>query len=281
MKIIHCSDLHLESAYNAAGKENFRQLKDEALEIFSYLVNFAKKEEVEAVLICGDLFDRTDVRKSAIKFIFQQMESAPETTFYYIRGNHDDKINLDLPEKPENFLIIGESFMRFDLDGRVSIGGVSLSKQNVGTFYNDIDFDSNRFNIFMLHADTLYGSHDPSQFSNVEMKFLKGRNINYLALGHIHKKSEGALDERGTYCNSGNCGNYGFGEEPDRGFVVLDIGESSIQVKRHIIPLKRKFVTLSVDISKFQNEKILETAIERVLESQKKDDFVRVKLIGF
>lgn len=281
MKILHCSDLHLEGVYNAAGKENIRQLKDEALEIFSYIVEYVKKENVEVVLICGDLFDRIDVRKSAIKFIFQQMESETNTVFYYIKGNHDDKLNLDLPEKPENFQIIGENFMRFDLDNIVSIGGVSLSKQNVSTFYNDIDFDPNRFNIFMLHADTLYGSHDPSQFSNVEMRFLKGRNINYLALGHIHKKSEGALDERGTYCNSGNCGNYGFGEEPDRGFVVLDIGENSIQVKRHVIPLKRNFVTLAVDISKFQNEKVLEAAIERILSNQSKEDFVRIKFSGY
>ena len=34
------------------------------------------------------------------------------------------------------------------------------------------------------------------------------------------------------------------------------------------IPLKRKFVLLSVDISNFQNEKNLEAAIERILEKQ-------------
>lgn len=281
MKILHCSDLHLESAYNVVAKEYYRQLKDEALESFAFLCKYAKENGVEAVLICGDLFDGTSVRKSAIKFIFQQVQSVEDITFYYICGNHDAKLNLDLPEKPENFLIIGESFMRFDVDENVSIGGVSLSKQNIENFYDDIEFEDNRFNIFMLHADTALGNHDPSQFSNVDIEKLKGRKINYLALGHIHKRSEGKLDDRGIYCNSGNFGNYGFGEETERGFVVIDINGTNINVARHVVPQKRNFIVLSVDISKFDTEKNFDEAIARVLMSQKRDDFVRVKLTGY
>ena len=89
------------------------------------------------------------------------------------------------------------------------------------------------------------------------------------------------LDERGTYCNSGNCGNYGFAEEADRGFVVLEVLKNSVQVKRHIVPLKRKFVTLTVDVSSFQNEKTLENAIDRILSMQKQEDFVRIKIVGY
>ncbi len=281
MKILHCSDLHLESAYNVVAKEYYRQLKDEALESFAFLCNYARENDIEAVLICGDLFDGTNVRKSAIKYIFQQVASVSDITFYYICGNHDAKLNLDLPEKPENFLIIGESFMRFDIGDRVSIGGVSLSKQNVENFYDEIEFEDKRFNIFMLHADTMIGNHDPSQYSNVDINKLKGKNINYLALGHIHKRSEGKLDERGIYCNSGNFGNYGFGEETERGFVVIDINNSTINVARHIVPQKRNFVVLAVDISKFGSEKVFDEAIARVLISQKREDFVRVKLTGY
>lgn len=281
MKILHCSDLHLESSYNVVSKEYFRQLKDEALEIFSYLCSYAKENEIEAVLICGDLFDSLNVRKSAIKYIFQQVEDCKDITFYYIQGNHDAKLNLNLPERPENFLIIGENFMRFDVDEVVSIGGVSLSKQNVETFYDEIEFDDNKFNIFMLHADTALGNHDPSQFSNVDINKLKGKKINYLALGHIHKRGEGKLDDRGIYCNSGNCGNYGFGEESERSFVVIDVQGKTINVSRHIVPLKRNFVVLSVDISKFGSEKIFDEAIARVLLNQRREDFVRVKLVGY
>ena len=281
MKILHCSDLHLESAYNVVSREYYRQLKDEALENFSYICSYAKQNGIESVIICGDLFDGANVRKSAIKYVFQQVAAVPEITFYFIYGNHDIKLNLDMPEKPENFLIIGESFMRFDVDARVSIGGVTLSKQNVESFYNEIEFEPERFNIFMLHADTTAGNHDPSQFSNVEMDWLRGKNINYLALGHIHKRSEGKLDERGIYCNSGNCGNYGFGEETERGFVVIDVGDTTVNVTRHILPTKRNFIILNVDISKFASEKILGDTIAKVLMSQRREDFIRVKLTGY
>ena len=281
MKILHCSDLHLESAYNVVSKEYYRQLKDEALEIFSYLCSYAKENGIEAVLICGDLFDGTNVRKSAIKYIFQQVEALKDISFYYIQGNHDAKLNLNIPERPENFIIIGESFMRFDIGDRVSIGGVSLSKQNVETFYNDIEFEDSRFNIFMLHADTMFGNHDPTQFSNVDINLLKNKKINYLALGHIHKRSEGKLDDRGIYCNSGNCGNYGFGEESERGFVVIDVQDKTVNVARHPVPLKRNFIVIAVDVSKFGSEKIFDESIARVLLNQKREDFVRIKLVGY
>lgn len=281
MKIIHCSDLHFESTYGAVGREYYKMLKDEALENFGYLCRFAKENGVSAVLICGDMFDSANVRKSAIKYIFQQVSECEDIYFYYINGNHDAKLNLDLIERPENFIIIGESFARFDIEENVSVGGVSLSKQNVETFYNDIDFDESRFNIFMLHADTMAGSHDPTQFSNVDLNLLKHKNINYLALGHIHKRSEGILDERGIYCNSGNFSNYGFGEETERGFVLIDVNGTKINVSRQKLPLKRNFVTISVDISKFSNEKNLNDAIARVLLTQDKNDFVRIKFVGY
>lgn len=280
MKILHCSDLHLESAYNAVPKEYFRELKDESLENFAYICSYAKENGIEAVMICGDLFDGANVRKSAIKYVFQQVAALPEITFYFVYGNHDLKLNLDTEDRPENFLIIGEQFMRFDIGDNISIGGVTLSKQNSENFYTEIEFEPERFNIFMLHADTELGNHDPTQFSNVDINYLKGKNINYLALGHIHKRSEGKLDDRGIYCNSGNCGNYGFGEEAERGFVVIEVGKV-VNVTRHVLPTKRKFVVLSLDISKFDTEKILLDSIARVLMSQNRNDFVRVKFEGY
>ena len=99
------------------------------------------------MIICGDLFDRTSARKSAIKYIYQLVEEVENITFYFIYGNHDAKLNLDLSKRPENFQIIGDQFMRFDLDENISIGGVSLTKQNVDNFYHEIEFDKNRFNI--------------------------------------------------------------------------------------------------------------------------------------
>lgn len=49
-----------------------------------------------------------------------------------------------------------------------------------------------------------------------------GRNIDYLALGHIHKYKKGSIDSRGVYCYSGCLEARGFDECGEKGFVLLD-----------------------------------------------------------
>ena len=99
MKIIHVSDLHLDGGYNLVGSDKNRILRDESLQLFSELVNFAKENGVSAVLICGDLFDKMSVRKSTFKFITDEINSAEGITFFYCLGNHDHELlfeeNLD------------------------------------------------------------------------------------------------------------------------------------------------------------------------------------------
>ena len=57
------------------------------------------------------------------------------------------------------------------------------------------------------------------------------KNIDYLALGHIHKYKQAELDQRGVYCYSGCLEGRGFDECGEKGFVLLDIDEESLKLK--------------------------------------------------
>ena len=62
MKIIHCSDLHLDSKMETnLDKEKARERKNEILITFERMVNYAKENEVKAIIIAGDLFDKNTV----------------------------------------------------------------------------------------------------------------------------------------------------------------------------------------------------------------------------
>ena len=67
MKIIHCSDLHLDSDLRSkySGPEASER-KAELLHTFRRLCRWAKEYDADAVLICGDLFDVGTPSPSAV-----------------------------------------------------------------------------------------------------------------------------------------------------------------------------------------------------------------------
>ena len=62
MKIIHCSDLHLDSKMETnLDKEKARERKNEILITFEKLISYAKENDVKIIIIAGDLFDKKTI----------------------------------------------------------------------------------------------------------------------------------------------------------------------------------------------------------------------------
>ena len=91
MKIIHCSDLHLDSALRSnLTREKAKIRNTELCAAFGRLVAFAKQERAEAILIAGDLFDSPYVSRQTADYVLETMRSAAQILFFYLRGNHDE-----------------------------------------------------------------------------------------------------------------------------------------------------------------------------------------------
>ena len=59
MKIIHCADLHLDSNMTSnLTSEKARERKRELLLTFHRMIQYAADNDVRAILISGDLFDK-------------------------------------------------------------------------------------------------------------------------------------------------------------------------------------------------------------------------------
>ena len=109
MKIIHCSDLHLDSPLGSNfSPEKASQRNAELRAAFARMVAFACREQVDAVLIAGDLFDSSYVSSSTAAFVAEQIRMASSVVFFYLRGNHDEaKDVFEEIEKPENLKTFG------------------------------------------------------------------------------------------------------------------------------------------------------------------------------
>ena len=79
---------------------------------------------------------------------------------------------------------------------------------------------------------------------------LKDREIDYLALGHIHKPKRETLDHRGIYVYPGCLEGRGFDECGEHGFVLIDIDETTRKINTEFIPFAyRRLYDVQVDIT--------------------------------
>ena len=223
MKIIHCADLHLDSKMESnLDKDQAIIRRGELLATYERMVDYAVKNDVSAILIAGDLFDKPHIRKEAKKRVYAQIVEHPQIEFYYLRGNHDKSDFLDgVEELPANLhQFTNTGFTSYELED-VVISGMELDATNSSTIAQRLVLDSGKLNIVMLHGQQMeYDGRDGAEYVNTSL--LKGKFIDYLALGHVHKYIAGAIDDRGVYCYPGCLEGRGFDETGDKGFVLLE-----------------------------------------------------------
>lgn len=250
MKIIHCADLHLDSKMTAnLSKEQARERKGEILRTFGRMVEYAKKNDVRAIIIAGDMFDTRNVTvnvRNAVRDIISRNE---EIDFLYLRGNHDaDSFLAKLDEVPANLHLFDNKWVTYTYDD-VTVTGVELDADNAHLIYNALVLDHDKFNIVTMHGQLMdYKSKDKAEV--ISLDDLKNKNVDYLALGHVHAFRMERLDGRGTYCYPGCLEGRGFDECGPKGFVVLDIDTQSRTATCEFVPIAaRTLYVLPVNVT--------------------------------
>ena len=90
MKCIHLGDLHIGKSVN-----NFSMIEDQKY-ILDQIVDLSEKEKIDAVLIAGDVYDRSVPSEEAVRlldYFFRELAER-EIRVYMISGNHDSDERL-------------------------------------------------------------------------------------------------------------------------------------------------------------------------------------------
>ncbi len=268
MRIIHCADIHLDSKMEAnLTKEQAKLRKDELLLTFCAMVEYGASQDVEVIMIAGDLFDGRHISAKTRNIVLDAIKGRPEIDFLYLQGNHDegdiffgDNISL-----PENLKLFNSDWTSYQY-GNVIISGVELCRENHLNIYNTLILDQNHINIVLMHGqESNYHGKDQAEIINI--RELANKNIDYLALGHLHNCYSGCLEGRG------------FDECGEKGFVMLDVTMDDIQP--HFIPFaKRSFYEVPVDLTGLYQSYEIEAAISTQLSLIPKESLVKVILMG-
>lgn len=237
MKILHCADIHLDSKMNSVFETSkAKERKNELLIGFCKMVDYADKNGVEAVLICGDLFDSNNVSSLTMNTVKKSIEEHPHMLFFYIRGNHDeDSFLAGMEQRPENLFSFSDGWTKYSLGAtdRIHLYGAELNGSNNTKLFSEFAADEDCINLVMLHGQV--GADIAVDSEAIDLRPLRGKNIDYLALGHIHAYGRDRIDDRGIYSYCGCLEPRGFDEPGDHGFVILNIDEENKTIRDEFI----------------------------------------------
>lgn len=191
---IHCADLHLGSRFNAITEENpelGRNLYTSVFDSFSRIVDLAK-EKADFMVISGDVYDDANQTPRTRLYFCERMRDFGKPCFI-VRGNHDFKTTWDgsIPY-PDNVRVLENGTDRavLEIRGRkVEVVGSSYTTNHTSeNLAAGMRGTPGMFTVGMVHC-SVDGISETEDYAPCRLSDMIGRDIQYWALGHIHKRT--------------------------------------------------------------------------------------------
>lgn len=296
MKFIHLSDLHI-------GKTILEQSLIEDQEyMLNQIIEIIKNEKVDAVLIAGDVYDRSVPSSEAVNLLDEFLNNLIKkikVKVFIISGNHDSKERLNFGSRifENDGLYIQTSYDGFirnvpleDEFGKLNIYMMPFVKPaDVKNYfeeeisgYDDAfkkimakeEVNQEERNIILTHQFITSGNSEPEKCESETLVLGGTENVDvsnfdkfdYVAIGHIHGPQRIGRD---TARYSGTMLKYSFSEvNHKKSVVIIDFKEKE-NLEYKLVPLKP-----------LRDMRVIEGPIEELLKEENYketnlEDFIR------
>lgn len=274
VKILHCADLHIGAQESFLGEKSLSR-RLETLLTFERIIESARENAVDIILIAGDLLDSNKIEQSFIERIINAIASIKNIKVVYACGNHDPQ-GRDFPFKkhklPENLYILPteDSFLEFkDLNTRVY--GKSFSEVYLkGTSEFSIKPKNYFINLMCIHGELR--ADLGSYYNSITDTFLRNSGMDYVALGHVHKRTEiGKIGN--TFCAYCGCSEgQGFDELGDKGVYLGTVAKGEVNLEFKSV-CRRMHITEDINIEGIPSSPEIAEAILNYLQEKYGDNF--------
>ena len=269
IKILHSGDWHLDSPMQMGSEDKTRLLRDALSRVPEKIAAICKAEQCDMMLLSGDLFDGAPGAATVVAL--QNILADVGVPVFITPGNHDfaaaDSVWLsrDWPENVHIFTKpIIESVSLDALDCRVYGAGFT-SMDCPGLLDGFTAEQTEKYAIGIFHGDPTQVS---SPYCPITTAQVKASDLDYLALGHIHKGDSFRAGR--TLCAWPGCPmGRGYDEEGEKGVLIVTVDET---VSTRFVPL---------DTPRFYDWEIPgEQPLSSVLPPVGSDDFYRITFTG-
>lgn len=196
-RFYHTADLHLDSPFKGLShlpQDLLDQFTSASQKSFSRLVEEAIEEQIDFLLVVGDIFDAQTQSIQAQVFFKRQMErlDSQQIPVYLTLGNHDTlKFKNQRLALPDNVTIFSEEvtshYFETSKGEKIALTGFSYQEfqepnRKIQEFpKKDPSVD---WHIGLLHGEESGG---PSHYAPFSKSEIEATGYDYFALGHIHQ----------------------------------------------------------------------------------------------
>lgn len=273
MKFLHFADLHLDTRFDSLnqidGLPQKRRL--EQRKALRKIIDYIKENDIEILLISGDLYEQKYIRKSNIEYINSLFKEIPNTKIFISPGNHDPYIVNSFYATynwSNNVYIFKDKIEKIDYKN-VHIYGFGFTDYYCKkSEIEEIEIQEPKdINILITHASLDGGSDELREYNPLRETKLKKLGFDYIALGHIHKayyKDE--KDQKIVY--PGSPISLGFDELGKHGVISGEIQKNGLKLEFIQIDT-REYIEKEIDITEItSNEEIIEKIDKLILDEE-------------
>lgn len=246
IKFIHTADIHLGRPLSYGGNpaQDLFEIFDKAGEnAFLRLVEEAVKNEVDFIVIAGDLYDREARSVKSSRFFLEQSKKLGEEgiKLYIISGNHDPLGKVKEPfELPDNV----NYFSSEDVETHIFKKNGSRAARIIGQSYRDKFENRSMYSFYTAPDDSIFNlgiihtglDKESNRYVPVSKSELMSKNeIHYWALGHIHQHQ--LINESNPVINyPGTIQGRDINETGIKGCSLIEV-DQNLNIEREFIAL--------------------------------------------
>ncbi|WEG12041.1 DNA repair exonuclease [Pullulanibacillus sp. KACC 23026] len=290
IRFIHAADFHLDRPYRGLTplpNALYSQIIEAPFHALHQTITYAIENEVDFILISGDLYDSHNPSLRAEQRFKKEIERLRhlDISVYVIHGNHDplDSVRLDVSNDQVEVFSDKVEVKRFIKEGKqtVNLYGFSYPTRHVtdsmiSLYKKESGAD---YHIGLLHG-SVKGTIEHDNYAPFTVQELIEKDFDYWALGHIHKRER--LTDHAPIYYSGTPQGLSVKETGDKGVQLVTLSKRECKVD-FLSTASFLFETMTIDITEMLtlNDVILEVESRKSLFKETGiSGLFRLKVIG-
>ena len=239
LKILHTADVHLDSD-SFGGPETRDSHRALYRRCFETIIDHALDEEVDLMLIAGDLFDHNRVPDETVHFVQEQLQRL-QRPVVVLPGNHDCLYTNAIYDRHDIAAGCDKVQIITELNGQTMafpeldlvIWGRAMEEHEPG--FHPLEHlptrDDQRWHIAMAHGFFYEVRQEADRSSPIFAEEIRDTGWDYVALGHQHVLTDVSQNDVTAYYPGAPLINWR-GEQPNGDVLLLDLcPETGITVR--------------------------------------------------
>lgn len=276
IKFLHAADLHLDSAFAGLTPDRAAKRRQEQRHMLTHMAELANGHGCDLWLLSGDLFDSDNAFPETVEALCRALGSFRGSVFI-APGNHDclmegsPYFSAKWPENVHIFTSQTISFVDLPALGCRVYGAGFRAQESPALLEGFRAEDRELVNLMVLHGDA---ETPGSVYNPITKDAIAASGLTYLALGHVHLRTEPRQAGGTLYAWPGCPMGRGFDELGQKGVYLGEVTREGCALT--FLPLPgRRYEILSVPAG----DDAL-AAVLAALPQGTEDDIYRILLTG-